>query len=204
MYKRLLFAIAFIHLLTWKAANAQTIKLDNGILLSSFRNSKNLPILHENIASYSVSAGVDFLEKKWFYLSSQIGYVRIGGKEENPFLSPDFSQVSESKSYIHLNTTFRGYKNISNLKIFVGAGPFTNIVTGSKRFETSLYHEFYELKTYAGAKGELGITEDFNKVRVGLVGGYLLSLTDVGTSSSLKLGNNNWSVSLSVGYKISR
>ena len=75
MYKNL-FLISFLFFA--KSVNAQFnkssyLKIDNGVMLSSFRNNLNLPILTNNTVNYSTSLGIDYLQKKWFYLSSQIG-----------------------------------------------------------------------------------------------------------------------------------
>lgn len=107
-----------IFLLISKILIAQHIKLDNSILVTSYTNNKDLPILHDKLSVHSISLGADYVDKKWFYLSSQLGYLKIGGKE-------NYYEIELQKSsYIHLNTTFRIYKEYTDLVFFIGAGPF--------------------------------------------------------------------------------
>lgn len=202
--KKTIFIIIVLLFIGKSVVLAQHIKIDNGILFSSYDNSKNLPILYDKVRTYSVNLGADYFEKKWFYLSSQVGYTKLGGKEENPFLADELKHVKESKNYLHMNTTFRAFKEISGLKIFVGLGPYLNILTGSKKFQSSIYHDFYDLKTYAGGKGEVGITHDINKFRIGLIGTYMLNLTPVASSVALDLRNNNFGAVVSIGYLLTK
>lgn len=186
-----------------KSVYAQYIKLDNGLIFSSFNNRDKLPFLDSKISRYSFLLGSDYLEKRWFYLSSQIGYMQVGGKETNPALPEEFRNVSENRNYIHLNTTFRAYINTSGLKVFGGIGPYVNVLTGSKNFNSEAYKPFYIFKELnAGGKVELGATEDINKFRLGVVGTYLHSLTPTATSNYLSLKNNAFSVMITAGYRI--
>lgn len=184
-----------------KIVNAQHIKVDNSLLVTSYTNSKDLPILYDKLRTYSIYLGADYLDKEWFYLSSQLGYVKIGGREKYHYI--DTSGIEES-SYIHLNTTFRIYKDNSGLRSFVGIGPYLNVLAGSNKFKTPVYNEFYGKKTYLGARGEAGFTCDINKIRLGLMVNYMLSLTPTASSSALNLRNNNLGGSISLGYLISK
>lgn len=202
--KKIISLLILILIFQKSVVYSQHIKVDNGILFSSYDNSKNLPILYDKVATYSVSLGADYLEKKWYYLSSQIGYTKLGGKEENPFLADNFKKVKQTKNYVHLNTTFRAFKELSSFKIFVGAGPYLNILTGSSKFNNSIYHDFYDLKTFVGGKGEIGLTHDINKVRIGLIGTYMMNLSPTGSSSALNLRNNNLGAIVSLGYSLGK
>ncbi len=200
MKKILLISLLFLT----RNAFAQVIKLDNGLLFSSFHNKENLSILSsEKIVSYSGLLGIDYLEKNWFYLSSQVGYVRLGGKETNPSLPDEYRNVAESQNFVHLNTVFRAYTKTSGLKVFGGVGPYINVLTGAKQFDSQLYKPYYEFKRFSvGGKAEAGVTQDVNKFRVGFIGTYTYSLTPVAASDYLPLVNNTFSVGITVGYHI--
>lgn len=192
MSKKAVLMILF--LLISKVLIAQHLKLDNSILVTSYTNNKDLPILHDKLSVHSISLGADYLDKKWFYLSSQLGYFKIGGKENYYEIEP------QKSSYIHLNTTFRIYKEYTDLVFFIGAGPYLNILTGSKKFETLDYRDYYDKKTYVGGKGEIGVTCDINRFRIGIIGNYMLSVTPTASSTGLNLKNNNLGGSISIGY----
>lgn len=186
-----------------KNASGQYLKLDNGITLSSFQNKNNLSILSSSRStSYSLMLGCDYLQKSWFYLSSQVGYLNLGGKEINSSLQGSDVNVSESKSYIHLNTTLRVYTKSSNLKFFLGVGPYLNFLAGTKNFNSDLYHPYYSFKKlYVGTKTEIGITEDIKRIRVGLIGSYMLNLSPSASSDYLNLNNKTFLVSFTTGYR---
>ncbi|MBD2753778.1 hypothetical protein [Spirosoma validum] len=195
--KLMLFSLLFIS----RNLYAQYLKIDNGIAVSGFVNSQNLSLLKSRVSNYSVLVGSDYLEHKWYYLSSQIGYNSIGGKDQDVFIQNDKVIVTERRGYLHLNTTFRAYKRISGLSLLAGVGPYANVLLGSNRFDNELYSPYYDIKSFhVGGKGEIGVTQDINKFRIGLVGSYLMSLTPVAKTPYLSLNNNAFAISLTVGY----
>ena len=206
MYKNL-FLIIF--LIFTRSVNAQFskssyLKIDNGVILSSFGSNPNLNILSNNNRNYSTSLGIDYLQKKWFYLSSQIGYAKIGGQETNEGLigTNDF-KIIENSDYFHVNTTFRITTRRQDLNFFAGIGPFVNFLVSSKNFKSNLYKDSYRLKEiHTGGKAEVGISHDIDKIKIGLIGSYMYNLSPSALTDFITLNNQNYSVMLSVGYKI--
>ncbi|WP_420151842.1 hypothetical protein [Spirosoma sp.] len=195
--------VLFSLMLISKDLCAQYLKVDIGLTSSRFTNSKNLSILKSRIPNYSLFIGSDYLQHKWYYLSSQFGYNVLGGKDEDVFIQNEKVIVTERLKYLHLNTTFRAYKRSSGLNLFAGVGPYANILVGPKRFKSDLYRDFYEFKPFhLGGKGEIGITQDINKLRLGLVGTYLMSLTPATKSDYLSLNNNAFSITFTAGYHL--
>lgn len=201
--KRIFISAILLFLFT-NITYSQYVKIDNSLALSSFHNKSNLDILSQNkLQTYSFSIGLDYLENKWFSLSSQIGYISLGGKEINPALQNENYSVSESKNYVHINTTFRLLKKYSNTKLILGVGPFINLIADSKGFNSNLYKPYYSSKSlFVGGKGELGVTEDIRRFRLGILGSYLYSLTPVASSDYLNLKNNPIVISITAGYKL--
>lgn len=191
-------------LLLVQNAHAQYLKLDNGVIYSSFNNKEDVPILSEKkLISYSFLLGADYLEKDWFSLSSQVGYTKIGGKEMNAYLQEEYKTASERGSYIHINTTFRAHIKSHQSKIFAGIGPYVNVLTSAKNFESPLYNPYYSFKrTHIGSKAELGLTHDINKFRVGLIGTYMLNLSPSAVSEGTPLYINACSAMITTGYRI--
>src|SRR5690625_3642928 len=75
------FTIIIILLSQSSTVFSQVLKVNNGISISSVK-SKKVDMLSKSMSAYSFSLGVDYLEKEHFYLSSEIGYLKKGGKEE--------------------------------------------------------------------------------------------------------------------------
>ncbi|GAB3518070.1 hypothetical protein [Emticicia fontis] len=181
----------------------QTIKLENGILFNSYRNKLGLDILRPNAASYSMSVGIDYLQKKRIYLSSQIGYLQIKGKDSFD-MGAGKTDVLEEANYLHLNTTFR-YLFLKDkvVDIFLGAGPFANILLGDKKLKSSIYNDFYQYNTaYFGGRPEIGISKQINRFRIDLTGQYMFNLTPSIKSEGIKLNNNTYSFHIALGYKL--
>lgn len=196
----------FLFLMLWVltgTVQAQYIKIDNGVVISSFYNKEDLPLLsEENIVHYSVAIGADYLEKDWFSMSSQVGYMRIGGEETNYFPNEENNHVSEIGDYIHLNSTFQAKIQKFNSRIFAGIGPSVNFLIGNKDFESSLYEEYSFENIHVGGRAELGYTHDLDKFRFGIVGAYLFNISPTAKSEFIEFYNRTFSVMLTAGYRL--
>ena len=140
-------------------AHAQYLKIDNGIVLSSFNNQRNLPYLYSDWTdSYSFSVGADYLMNNWFYVSSQIGYMTVGGKEASTLSDAETQServinATERGGYVHLNTTFRAYiANDAGINLFIGVGPYLNVLAGNHRFANIAFEGLDFESVYAGGK----------------------------------------------------
>lgn len=99
---------------------SQIIKIDNGFSITNLK-TKKFDALHTNISSYCGFIGIDYFNKKQFYLSSEIGYIRIGGKETNEDLPVTDSayKVFKSFKYGQVNTTFRIQDNSKKTGVYL-------------------------------------------------------------------------------------
>lgn len=185
-------------------AVAQAFKIENGLSFSSMTSQK-FQLLDQKIVSYSVFAGYDYWEHKNYYLSSELGYVRKGGRENfsRNTETPEI-ELSDYWNYIQLNTTFRFRYPYKNSHVFIGLGPKLDFLISSKDFKNEIFSNVgYQMHSVSyGAKLEAGIVEDFKRVRIGLNGSYFLNINGVGKSDYNKLNNNNFLIMLSVGYKM--
>jgi hypothetical protein len=59
---------------------AQTIRLENGAAFTSLKGNEDFSI--GVMRPYQIALGVSYLDRGWFNLSSQAGYIRKGGKEK--------------------------------------------------------------------------------------------------------------------------
>ena len=181
---------------------AQFVKIDNGVVISSFNNEKDLPFFQDRVINYSFLIGMDYMEKNWFYLSSQVGYMRLGGEETNPLLQGEFSHITEHKSFVHFNTTFRGYIRSSGFKITAGLGPYINVLAANDDFDSSLYEGYDYQAIHTGAISEFGLTHDTDKLRVGLIGRYMLGLSSTASTEFISLYTDAFSLMVTVGYNV--
>jgi hypothetical protein len=184
-------------------SNAQYLKVDNAVQFSSFSNKIDLPVLRSRIATYAIQVGVDYVKRNWFFLSSQVGYARIGGREKNPFLlQPDYQYIEESKGYLNINTTIRPYLRKGNSILFLGIGPTVNLLTGGKKFESSIYEGYSYPTLRVGGKAEVGILEAIGRFQFGLVGAYLRDVTPAAKTEFLSLYSSGFTLQSTIGYRL--
>lgn len=200
--KRLCSLILTFFIITVTNSYSQYIKLDNGISMSSFHNTQNLSILNRYNFNYNLSIGADYLESNWYSVSSQIGYIQVGGQETNNLLDVNMREIKESKGFFNANTTFRGYIKSGNTKYFIGAGPYINILAANDSFKSNLYNGYRYKTTHLGILGEIGITQDINNFRIGIIGSYMKNLSSTASTSFINLGNNVFNARISIGYKV--
>ncbi|MDT0641577.1 outer membrane beta-barrel protein [Zunongwangia sp. F363] len=202
--KKIFVPFFFILLGSYFHVTAQTLKLNNGITFSSFSNSKKFDVLEQKIKSYSVNIGLDYWNRKQFYISSEVGYIKIGGYEKNPNLSEELSEIEETWDFIHFNSTLR-LKLFSNVDhhLFIGAGPKMDLLVSDASFKSEVYSSYYEMEKFSfGAKTEIGLVRDLERIRLGLNASYLLDIGKKVNSGPVNLKNEIYQIMFSIGYTL--
>lgn len=175
----------------------QILTLYNGFSNTGLR-IKNLPLFPKDIYSYSGLIGLEYSPHRWFDLSSQAGYIKIGGKY-NSLAGVD---STESWNYAHFNTTFRLRGSNSKSEVYLGAGPYVNVMLSNKVFQNHLYDGWELKRMNAGAKIEIGILEKFNRFRVGFNGSWLIPITPLAKSPYTSMKYKDLSAYVSLGYQL--
>lgn len=168
-----------------------------------------LNLLEENLYSYSGALGVDYWEHKYFYLSSEIGYTKRGGKQQLQVLDSITNPIgkeykSEVIKYLHFNTTFRFRYSINRLYFFVGVGPTIDILLGEQTF-TPLGNVYNLKRTILGVKPEVGCTFQIGKkINLGFNASRLLNIEELGRGGYLdtKINGQTTLLMLSIGYRL--
>ncbi|UBM59238.1 hypothetical protein LAG90_01020 [Marinilongibacter aquaticus] len=179
-------ALLSLFLFTPLILKAQNIKIYAGPLASSFGNAKRIPLLEKSLRTYTYGVGFDYLEKERYSLTSQLAYVKIGGRDDNPDNQPQFQKAQESHGYLSLSTLFRlnllHYKKTST---FVGLGPFLNVSTQKTHaFESAMYKGYYYFsKAYWGGLAEIGLVSQIDRINVGFSGNFQYSFSSAAYST---------------------
>lgn len=131
--------------------------------------------------AYSFMLGCDYLEKDWFMLSSEIGYIQRGGRSLFSYTEgydPDRGQYEYNYrriaklDFFQINTTFRFKHDFKRFTLFMGVGPTIDILLKDRSeyqkqpinsdqittTETSIHHN----NVLYGLKYELGINYHIN------------------------------------------
>ena len=159
---------------------SQVIKVNAGLSLSAM-DIKNSSTLNENLSNLFVTAGLDYWEHTYWYLSSELGFIKKGGKESvNLRESIDdpgtLTDIKGAWSVIQLNTTFRvKIPIVMNHHLIIGAGPSLDFIMGSEKYGFEPHSASLGVKLDAGY--ETMINERF---KLGLMYSFDRSLTPFG------------------------
>jgi len=180
---------------------AQILKIDNGITINHLHGS-DIDQFKGTFNSYSGQVGIEYLERKHFYISSEIGYVKLGGEAERPIGYPDPFTSREEWSYVHFNTIFRGRASINKTEVFAGVGPYLNILAGDNQMKNTLYAGYTVPRTNWGGRLEAGVNENTGRLKIGLYASYLVPF-----SATVKTQYTSWDarsigIYTSLGYRL--
>lgn len=203
MKKNNLFIIIFLMSYT---SYCQTVKLNVGRTTSAGNSSvKELGILNRSINTLNLAIGIDLLEKENYYLSNEISYTALGGKEINEYLEEPYNSYEKKWSYISASSSFRYKFNFDETTfMFLGAGAKISILTDSKDFSKTIYDNIYTMKPCTlGALSEIGFIRKFSeKYKVGIVGSYVYNITPNSKTEYNNFRLNPFAVNLTLGYSL--
>ena len=199
--------------------NGQTLKIQTGTSFSKLDwqlKGVNIdPIYDETLIGYSVFAGVDYYDKQYFNLSSNIGMVRKGGKNEIQLTFADGELTNETFTekptldYLSINTMIDiKYRIKEKVAPFLSLGPRVDfLIKSSKDFD--VLEELDGLKKYSiGLLMGGGLKYDFSNLQVGLRADYYLDFTKVADWTIESTGNggevtvNTFTINLTIGYRL--
>ena len=174
--------------------SSQILKLSGGIN-RTWMNEKpfDTPCL-----TYTGSLGYDYLLDRdyhaWFYLSSEIGYIKSSGK----------NAITGSKlnlDHLHLNTLFKVKYSFENLMMSAGVGPSVDyrVIKGGQ-----------SNKLVFGARPEIGLSYFLsNRISLYFTVAYLKGFSGVGSmmqadSSDKTFYNNSLLFTIGIGYRVKK
>jgi len=197
----------------------QTIKIQAGTSISKLdwqlKGVTIGSIYDETLIGYSIFAGVDYLDKRYFNLSSNIGMIRKGGKGEF-MLTDQYGQstgqtITEKPTldYLSINTTFDlKYRIKETVTPFISFGPRIDFLVRSSRHFDAL-EEIKELKNIAiGFIVGVGLKYDISNLQFGLRADYYYDFTNIADWKIENTGNvgkvevNTFTINFTIGYKI--
>ena len=200
-------------------AQGQVLKFQGGTSISKLDwelTGVNIgPIYEESLTGYYITAGLDYLETDFIYISSNIGMVRKGGKGEFQ-LTDQFGNLTGQGIVEKPSLDFLTINSLINVKYplnetispFISIGPrFDYLVNSSDHFKD--LDEMDGLNTYTiGLSFGGGVNYELSDLQFGLRGDYLMELTKVGewsfesTGVSGEIGLSSIVISLTVGYRL--
>jgi len=189
---------------------SQVIKVENGISFTSLNK-----LADKTIYPYQLSVGVEYMDKGRFNLSTNVGYLRKGGRSsiiiadyQGMPLTPDNWKLYVD--YLTFNTTFDvKYTFREGGCVFIGAGPRVDFKINTNDFFDYFSEDFGKTLSLndviLGMKLTCGYRYSLNeRIQLGLNVAYLPSFTKI---SKLKIGEDSlwdktFTCGLSLGYKL--
>ncbi|MBN1118010.1 MAG: outer membrane beta-barrel protein [Bacteroidales bacterium] len=199
--------------------NGQTIKLQGGTSISTLHwqlHGVNIdPLYDEPLIGYSVFGGLDYFDMQYFNLSSNIGMIRKGGKEEIQLYFEDGQPSSgtytdkPTLNYLSINTAIDlRYRIKEKFSPFISVGPRVDFLVNYSRQFDGLEDLDGLKKSTIGLIFGGGLKYNISSLQFGIQADYYLDFTKVAdwtiesTGNSGEVTANTFAVNLTIGYKI--
>ncbi|MDR0750718.1 MAG: hypothetical protein LBF62_14265 [Tannerellaceae bacterium] len=151
----------FAQALSSQALSSQVmIRVNNGVGISSLKGRDG--IFGDVITPYTFSLGADYLNGRYWGLSSDVSFMGIGGMEKVWYASdagmlPGVeTKVREKSNFVQLNTTFRVKSSRTLQALYLGLGPSLSLRVSNGKFKRMLTGYDVARLLY-GLKAEVGI-----------------------------------------------
>ncbi|MDK7354013.1 hypothetical protein, partial [Rothia aeria] len=121
---------------------SQSIKISSGIFYSNLKINDNKIL--KNKEYIPLFLGIDYFQKKNYFLSSNIGLLKIKG-EEQIIHNNEINNVKETLNVVNFNTTFNYKLNLDdNNYLFIGLGPKIDFLLDNS-LENKVFQEISDL-----------------------------------------------------------
>ncbi len=199
--------------------NGQTLKIQGGTSISKLdwqlKGINIDPFYNETLIGYSIFAGLDYLDKQYYNLSTNIGVIRKGGKDEialtdqNGELTGQTITEKPTLDYLSINTMIDfKYSIKETVTPFISFGPRIDYLMSSSKHFDSL-KDIDELKsTSIGLILGGGLKYDISNLQFGLRADYYLDFTKVADWTIENTGNGGevtvktFTINLTIGYRL--
>jgi hypothetical protein len=195
------------------ASSAQLLNLQLGASFSKLNSViGRMPtsFLDQTRIDPSVYIGVEYLENKYWSISTNLGYVRKGGKE--PWSNVDSagnvistSTASETFNYLSVNTLFNfKYPIRERWTPFIGVGPRMDfLISHDHTFQYFDNQGILQKKSY-GVVAAVGVRGTFSTFLLGVRAEHLYNYNHL-ASDGVETNNTNTSIiSLTIGSRFGR
>lgn len=184
-------------------ANGQVVKIQNGIGLSRLNwelNDFGNSGYDDYVVGYAGFFGVEYLSKKYFNLSTSVGYIQKGGRETTSLRPVDPSDpnapTGEQRNTARLN--YFSWNTTVDLKYaiyekwipYMSLGPRVDILSSTNKALDGVKEIDALNEISYGLITGIGIKRDFTKVQIGVQASYNVNLNQLAEwdASSINVG----------------
>lgn len=178
--------IIFVFIFSNKNIIAQQLFVENGASISSIGKSN-----YES--SYQISLGINYLHRKNYFITTNIGYISKGGK----FYYTDENNKNKftNNKYLTLSLLFNLSKQIDKSSIYLGVGPRYDVRVNRSNTSQELN---WNKSSLLGLKIDTGFDYLFSHFIIGLNFSYLPSFTNYLKNSNAK--DNTFTAGCRLGF----
>jgi hypothetical protein len=202
---RLFTVFSTLLLTTSPALRAQVLNMQAGVSISNLHSKidgTNYTFLGQTRDDPSAFIGMEYLERKYWSISSNVGFVRKGGKEANwdSVGGPEIT-TTETFDYLSVNTLFNVKYPLGKWVPYVGIGPRVDFMLSHEH--TFPYFEnpgFLKDRSY-GLEAAIGLRYAFSSFLVGIRAEHLYNFNHL-VSLEWETNSTHTSIlSATIGYR---
>lgn len=200
---------------------SQTINIQSGVSISKLDwvDINGEKQFNQTTIRNSSFIGIDYLDRKYFSVSSNLGSVTKGGEEdrihwvyygEDSIVAHDSSTIKATLKYVSINSTFNFKYPIKDKIIpFLNVGPRIDYLFANNFVSVTGSGEIEELHKYNfGLILGGGVKYDFSKVQIGVRADKYINFNSIGKFShrfintTTTANDKTFTINLSVGLKL--
>ena len=180
----------------------QLVKIQSGISISNLDwklGSYDWKYDNEKLIGYSFSVGLDYLDKKYYNLSSNITMLKKGGKVTATAENVSDRILQVNMDYLSFNTIFElTYPLRDKISPFISYGPRLDMLL-NELYSTNYYKYSYGLLFGGGFK------YDINMIQIGFRVDYYLNFNEINKPITHVFGvihDKTLTCNMTVGYRL--
>jgi hypothetical protein len=219
--KTRLLIFAFLIIGTTGFGQTLFLKLGPSFSRLSYSNAESdKASIKDFIVGYDAIVGVNYLNFKYFNLSSGIGLIQKGGNVDYSVKAIDeggshLQSTTSRLNFLTVNTTFNlGLPIKETIKPYIFAGPRLDYLFSydeTSGFVSSFYHQNKVNKLIYGMLFGLGVNFSIKKIQLGAAADYYLNFNKLvnytsassysGSETTYIITDNTFTINFLVGYK---
>lgn len=208
----LLIIVIFLSLTSF----GQTLKIQAGPSFSNLdwnTDAISMSLYNETLIGYSFFVGLDYLNTKYFNLSSNLGILRKGGKQTimlMSFVGPSIERSYYAQlDYLSVNTLIDlKYPITDKITPYLFFGPRLDYLVGfSNEYDVLTVKDDLNGLNYGFVLGG-GLKYDWSRFQIGIHADYYLNFNKIADWSAVipdyggTISDKTFTINLSLGYKL--
>ncbi|HTJ11024.1 MAG TPA: outer membrane beta-barrel protein [Dinghuibacter sp.] len=193
-----------VALLTALPISAQTLNVEAGVSISKLQDSFTREFYSQHITTPTFGLGLQYFERKYFDLSTNVAYLRKGGHE--PYAYNDASGQPRGADftldYVSVNTLAEPKIPLDkHLGLFISVGPRLDFLAGHQDSNV-VFHAQPLQKTAFGLTLGGGFHYTISRLRFTGQADYLSNSTHIYTNGTTTVYDRTITITFSAGYRL--